>query len=275
MCRAFPASARRRRRSCSNSSATSTRCWRAPPRSSRRSAAQSIIDNADKARISRELVTLKNDVPVADGLDDFVLQPPDGPKLIAFLKTMEFTTLTRRVAEATGTEPSEIEPAAVAVETGDKAHGPDVGSGTPVGGGAASGKRGGGALRRRRDCGQSRRHAGGPCGSARRGCRGRPRSRSRAYACIRDLPDAGRLGGRGDARPGNWRWRSTQPRSIRCRPRSGGFSLAIRPGRAGYIPIAHRTGEGDLLGGGPVEGQISLREALAAAQAAARRTRRC
>ena len=78
---------------------------------------ESIIANADKARISRELVTLKNDVPVADGLDDFVLQPPDGPKLIAFLKAMEFTTLTRRVAEATGTEAAEIEAAAVAVET--------------------------------------------------------------------------------------------------------------------------------------------------------------
>ena len=69
---------------------------------------ESIIDNADKARISRELVTLKNDVPVTDGLDDFVLHAPDGPKLIAFLKTMEFTSLTRRVAEATGTEAGDV-----------------------------------------------------------------------------------------------------------------------------------------------------------------------
>ena len=87
-----------------NLSATSTRCWRGPARSSRTSAARSIIANADKARISRELVTLKNDVPVTEGLDDFMLQPPDGPKLIGFLKTMEFSTLTRRVAEATGTD---------------------------------------------------------------------------------------------------------------------------------------------------------------------------
>ena len=71
---------------------------------------QTIIDNADKARISRELVRLKNDVPLTDGLDDLVLQQPDGPKLIAFLKTMEFTTLTRRVAEATGTDAAEIAP---------------------------------------------------------------------------------------------------------------------------------------------------------------------
>src|SRR5690606_38246523 len=44
---------------------------------------QSVIDNADKVRISRELVRLKNDVPLEPGqeLDELVLQPADGPKL--------------------------------------------------------------------------------------------------------------------------------------------------------------------------------------------------
>ncbi|TGW06440.1 DNA polymerase I, partial [Mesorhizobium sp. M2D.F.Ca.ET.145.01.1.1] len=92
---------------------------------------ESIIANADKARISRQLVTLKNDVPVAEGLDDFVLHAPDGPKLIGFLKTMEFTSLTRRVAEATGTEAGDVQAVAVTVERADNAHGPDVGAGTP------------------------------------------------------------------------------------------------------------------------------------------------
>ena len=90
---------------------------------------QSIIDNADKARISRDLVRLKDDVPVADALDDFALQPPNGPKLISFLKAMEFTTLTRRVAEATGAEPADIEASEIVVQRGAEAHGPDVGSG--------------------------------------------------------------------------------------------------------------------------------------------------
>ncbi|MGE3366603.1 MAG: 5'-3' exonuclease H3TH domain-containing protein, partial [Rhizobiaceae bacterium] len=91
---------------------------------------QTIVDNADSARISRELVRLKNDVPIAIGekLEDFTLQPPDGPKLISFLKAMEFTTLTRRVAEASGTDAAEVEAAEVKVETKDM-HGPDVGSG--------------------------------------------------------------------------------------------------------------------------------------------------
>ena len=65
---------------------------------------ETIIANADKARISRELVTLKNDVPLDRRARRSRAAAPDGPKLIAFLKTMEFTTLTRRVAEATGTD---------------------------------------------------------------------------------------------------------------------------------------------------------------------------
>ncbi len=43
-----------------------------------------------------------------------------------------------------------------------------------------------------------------------------------------------------------------------------GFSLATRPGRAAYVPLAHRAGATDLLGGGLLEDQIPVREALAA-----------
>ncbi|MBP0588054.1 hypothetical protein J8J22_23620, partial [Mycobacterium tuberculosis] len=41
-----------------------------------------------------------------------------------------------------------------------------------------------------------------------------------------------------------------------------GFSLAIRPGHAAYVPLNHKSGNGDLLGGGTVEGQIPLDDAL-------------
>jgi DNA polymerase-1 len=43
-----------------------------------------------------------------------------------------------------------------------------------------------------------------------------------------------------------------------------GFSLATRPGRAAYVPLAHKSGDDDLLGGGMVENQIPVRDALAA-----------
>jgi DNA polymerase-1 len=90
---------------------------------------ENIIANADLARLSRQLVSLRTDVPLEMPLDALVLEPQDGPKLVAFLKAMEFTTLTRRVAETTGADAAEIPPAEVTVEWGTQAHGPDMGSG--------------------------------------------------------------------------------------------------------------------------------------------------
>ena len=49
-----------------------------------------------------------------------------------------------------------------------------------------------------------------------------------------------------------------------------GVCLATAPGKAAYVPLGHRNGSGDLLGGGLLAGQIPLAEALDAAEAAAR-----
>ena len=59
-------------------------------------------------------------------LEDLGLEPQDGPKLIGFLKAMEFTTLTRRVAEACGCDASVIDAVNVPVEWGADARGPDL-----------------------------------------------------------------------------------------------------------------------------------------------------
>lgn len=56
--------------------------------------------NADQIRLSKLLVTLKDDVAVRTPLDDFALRDPEPQTLIAFLEEMEFRTLTRRVREA-------------------------------------------------------------------------------------------------------------------------------------------------------------------------------
>ena len=48
---------------------------------------------------------------LARTLDALARQPMDPKALFPFLKAMEFTTLTRRVAEATGTDAAAIEPA--------------------------------------------------------------------------------------------------------------------------------------------------------------------
>src|SRR5690606_27057914 len=57
-------------------------------------------------------------------------EPQNGPKLISFLKAMEFTTLVRRVAEATDTDASAVEPCHVETEWGADARGPDLDLGT-------------------------------------------------------------------------------------------------------------------------------------------------
>src|SRR5215468_2299404 len=71
---------------------------------------QSLIDNADKARLSKKLVTLDDRVKLDVPLVDLAVHEPDYKHLIAFLKAMEFATLTRRVAEFSGVDAAEIEP---------------------------------------------------------------------------------------------------------------------------------------------------------------------
>src|SRR5262245_611469 len=71
---------------------------------------QALIDNADKARLSKRLVTLDDRVKLDVPLTDLVVHQPDYRRLIAFLKGMEFTTLMRRVAEASGINATDVEP---------------------------------------------------------------------------------------------------------------------------------------------------------------------
>jgi DNA polymerase-1 len=223
---------------------------------------QSIIDNADKARISRELVTLKNDVPVAEGerLEDLLLQPADGPKLIAFLKAMEFSSLTRRVAEATGTDAAEIEATTVAVERADTAHGPDVGAGTPSGTESPEAIGDAAAM-----AGSAKEE--GPSPSLLSALRAEAAVADKidinAYHCIRDLPTLEAWVE--EARQAGIVAFDTETTSLDpMQAELCGFSLATAPGRAAYVPVGHRSGQDDLLGGGLVEGQIPIRDALAA-----------
>jgi DNA polymerase-1 len=70
---------------------------------------EKLIEFADQARISRDLVTLKADVPVEVPLDDLARQPISASDVIPFLKAMEFTTITKRVASALEADADEIE----------------------------------------------------------------------------------------------------------------------------------------------------------------------
>src|SRR5204862_8090929 len=80
---------------------------------------EALIDNAEKARISRQLVTLDDKVKLDVPLDELAVHEPDHRLLIAFLKAMEFSTLTRRVAEFSGVDASAVD-AATTLVTGAK-----------------------------------------------------------------------------------------------------------------------------------------------------------
>jgi len=70
---------------------------------------QSLIDNAEIARISKRLVTLDQNVPLDVPVAELAVHEPDYKNLIAFLKAMEFNTITRRVAEKAEIDASQIE----------------------------------------------------------------------------------------------------------------------------------------------------------------------
>ncbi|MEA2836935.1 MAG: polymerase [Bradyrhizobium sp.] len=72
---------------------------------------EALIEHAEKARISRQLVLLDDKVDLEVPLEELAVHEPDARKLIAFLKAMEFSTLTRRVAEYAQVDPSDIEAA--------------------------------------------------------------------------------------------------------------------------------------------------------------------
>ncbi|MGG6893118.1 DNA polymerase I [Rhizobium sp. BR 315] len=236
---------------------------------------ENIIANAELARISRQLVTLRTDVPVNMPLEALVLEPQNGPKLIGFLKAMEFTTLTRRVAEACDCDAAAIEPAEIKVELSDAAHGPDLdvdGKAELVAGSAVTAE------------GAS---VPAPAVKSRQAVEGltEPAALATAraasfatapidhskYVTIRDIATLDQW--IADARETGIVAFDTETTSLDVmQAEIVGFSLAIADNRndptgasirAAYVPLSHKTGVGDLLGGGMAENQIPLRDALA------------
>ena len=63
---------------------------------------ETIIENKNKAVISKKLVTLKNDVPVEQTIEQFVLKKIDKNKLYNYLREMEFNRLLSSVISAYG-----------------------------------------------------------------------------------------------------------------------------------------------------------------------------
>ncbi|MDA8811686.1 DNA polymerase I [Amylibacter sp.] len=69
---------------------------------------ETLIDNADQIRTSRNLVTLKTDMKMDCDLDDFAVHAPDPEVMLKFLSEMEFRTMSARIANKFGVSAPEI-----------------------------------------------------------------------------------------------------------------------------------------------------------------------
>ena len=217
---------------------------------------ENLIEHADLARVSKKLVTLVDDVPLQVPLDGLVLEATDGPKLVAFLKAMEFTTLTRKVGEITGTELGEIEPATVTSEIWEDMRGPDSDGSEPTGhddapaGGEEKLAKADGGTWTPKALVQARAEAAIAAGFD-----------LSAYETVRTMEALNRW--IEAARDGGILAVDTETTSLDpMQAELVGISLATAPGKACYIPLAHTDGTGDLLGGGRSADQLEETDVL-------------
>ena len=197
---------------------------------------EALIENADKARMSRLLVTLKDDVPVETALEALGTHEPVPGKLVSFLKSMEFTTLTRRVAEAykfdatsVSAAPASAAPRKVNVEVAQ------LDGDTPA------------ALAE----------------ATRAAVRALPLD-AKSYETVRSAADLQRW--IAAAFEAGCCAVDTETSSLDAMQADlVGVSLSVKAGAACYIPLGHKSaGSGDLFGGNDhAPGQMDAREALA------------
>jgi DNA polymerase-1 len=186
---------------------------------------ENLIEFADQARLSKQLVTLDQNTPLDVGLDTMALAPVDGPTLIAFLKAMTFTTLTRRVAEATGADMDAIDAKSDAAPAVEEMRGPDL---DPEGGDDEAHLTPANLAESR-----SKRHAGAGFDHD-------------AYQQVGDIETLRSLLARA-VDQGHWAFDLETTSLDAMQAEIAGFSFALATGDAYYVPISHKAGEGDLL----------------------------
>ena len=216
---------------------------------------ESLLEFAEQARVSRRLAELKQDMPVEVPLECLAVHGPEPERLIAFLKAMEFNTLTRRVAEATGADPARIE-ADARLAAGSKASKEAVALAAPEPPGEPALPLGGGAVAPEK--------TPQALAAARREEATSQPVDTTAYETVTTLDELNVW--IAEATEAGLVAVDTETTSLDAmRAELVGVSLALKPGRACYIPLAHRKGdELDLAGdAGEIE-QIPLDLALAA-----------
>ncbi|TVR08906.1 MAG: DNA polymerase I, partial [Salinarimonadaceae bacterium] len=202
---------------------------------------ETLIENADKARLSKKLVLLDEAAPVPAPLEDLAMSELDAKKLVAFFKAMEFTTVTKRVAADYGVDLDAVDPdPALARGAGIEDEASEAGE-AASGDGQASPER---LVRQRISEAQA------------------TRIDRESYETIRDAKALEAFVAA--AREAGVVAFDTETNALDAtRAELVGVSLALPGGRACYVPLQHRGGTDLFDGSGLVEGQIPLERALA------------
>ena len=90
-----------------------------------------LLENADEARMSRELVRLRNDVPLPEGVETLARREPDLEALLAFLRAQEFKALIGRIERrmaAAGVAAAPVAPAVALAPEADAEYRPLLGA---------------------------------------------------------------------------------------------------------------------------------------------------
>ncbi len=199
---------------------------------------ENLIEFAEQARISRKLVSLDEEAPLEIEIDGLTVEPVDGVKAVSFLKALEFNTLTRRVAETCGVDIDAVEPADLEI----------VGWEEPAGAALPAGEDGEGGTPLALAAERAAELAALPID--RKGYE-TVTTPERLQAWIADAVALGHVAF------------DTETTSLDAMQADlVGVSLALAPGRACYVPLGHRAGDGLDLEGADLVPQIPLREAL-------------
>jgi DNA polymerase I len=232
-------------------------------------AVQKVIAGEEHARLSQKLVTLDAQVPLDVPLAELAVHQPDYKRLIAFLKAMEFTVLTRRVAESSSIDAAQIEPDGKFKANGARREGktPEQAALPLPASPSASlpGKARTGAPRRADDA-QPELTPQARAAARIAAARNIKIDRSR-YEIVRDLEPLAAWISR--ARERGAVAVAIEATSIDpMQANLCGFSLALAANEACYVPLAHRKrgdgGNASLFAGEIAPGQIEERAALAA-----------
>jgi DNA polymerase-1 len=228
-----------------------------------------VIENAEQALISKKLVTLDCNAPLAVPTEDLALERLDPKRLVSFLKALELNQLVKRIAEAYEVNVAEIEADPRLVPGGpeirwDRASAEAVAPGAP-------------AEPPREEAPQSGASAGSrpapapsePVPEATPSALAAKRAAeiakipfdTNAYRCITSLEELDRWVAR--AKETGIVALDTETNSLDPnRADLAGLSLALAPGEAAYVPVGHR-GEDNLFGGGLTPGQLPIDDVIA------------